>query len=323
MNPLKSQKPRARRTQLALESLETRELMTGGAGNTLAILPGTISSAGGKSSVTFTIDPANFTLPRGTMTLGIDVVPEPGTSLVPQITAVDTSSGHAIPITHAIYNPRVPRTQVGSGNQTSAVLAQVGFSSLHPDKAGTYTVTVTGANNTSGSFLLGFYLPGDVTGDGTVNKTDLSETRATLGSQPGQTRYNFYADANRDGRINATDMAIVRKNMGVKTTISPIVAANLDPSSVNDLGSRVTGIQNVHFTGTATPGATVAYSEINHKTPDATAKVDSNGNYSLNVMLGNGSNTFQVTTHDSFGQSISGQIAPVTYVPPPTQKTTS
>ena len=37
------------------------------------------------------------------------------------------------------------------------------------------------------------------------------------------------------------------------------------------------------------------------------------------VPLGDGSNTFNVTTTDAFGQSITGQIAPVTYSTNPPQ----
>ena len=37
------------------------------------------------------------------------------------------------------------------------------------------------------------------------------------------------------------------------------------------------------------------------------------------VPLGDGSNTFKVTTTDAFGQSISGQISPVTYTLNPPQ----
>jgi len=44
---------------------------------------------------------------------------------------------------------------------------------------------------------------------------------------------------------------------------------------------------------------------------------DSKGNYSIYVAVDKGQNIFTVTTLDSFGQSITGHIAPVTYLATP------
>ena len=42
---------------------------------------------------------------------------------------------------------------------------------------------------------------------------------------------------------------------------------------------------------------------------------DATGNYSIIVPLVRGTNTFQVTSTDAFGQTIQGNLAPVTYNP--------
>ena len=70
-----------------------------------------------------------------------------------------------------------------------------------------------------------------------------------------------------------------------------------------------------NFYGTMTPGATVTFANDNNNGATTTATADASGSYSINVPLVSGSNTFMVTTQDGFGQSISGQISPVTYAP--------
>jgi len=101
-------------------------------------------------------------------------------------------------------------------------------------------------------------------------------------------------------------------DLGASTRISPIIGVNLNPAD-DPLNDRITSDKTVNFTGTVTPGATVTFTEINNNSPGATTTADTSGNYSIMVPLGKGSNTFDVTTMDAFGQSISGQISPVTY----------
>ena len=58
-------------------SSSRRALLSGGAGDTFALISGTIDKPGGTTAIQFTIDPAHFTLPRHTLALGIDVSPGP------------------------------------------------------------------------------------------------------------------------------------------------------------------------------------------------------------------------------------------------------
>jgi hypothetical protein len=317
MNPLRSNSRRCRKLEFGPEQLETRELLTGGS-NTFAIIPGTVTSTNGTAQVQFTIDPAHFTLPRHALTLGIDVVPESGSTIKPFISQVVDPHSTLVPqVFHSIYDPHLSHLAVASGQGTSAVLAPLVLYPHQSNRPVTYTVDVQALGRTSGSFLLGFYLPGDANGDGVVNKADLAIVKSDLGVRAGSANYNFNADTNRDGRIGKIDVAYTLQNQGVSTNISPVVQANIDTSNdVGGLSQRVSKIPSAHFTGTATPGASVTYSEVNNQVPSTSTTADSSGNYSLTVPLANGVNTFKVTVKDAFGQVIQGTISPVSYVKP-------
>ena len=317
MNPNNRAPRRARQPQLGAESLESRELLTGGAGNTFAIIPGNITSAGGTASISFTIDPGHFNLPHGKLALGIDVAPDPSGTLKPLISSVEGPGGTPIPQTfHSIYDPHLKHRQVANGKGTSAVLTPIVLPANSSGQPVTYSVQVTAESHTSGKFLLGFYLPGDANGDGKVDKTDLATVRSELGATANSSRYNFNADANRDGRIARIDMAYTQQNQGVSTTISPVIAANLVPASVTQPATRSTNKPTASFTGTASPGATVSYTNTSDpKATTTTALVDSAGNYSITTPLVLGSNVFMVKSTDAFGQTISGTIASVMYNP--------
>ena len=318
MDPSKSSSRRRRNLSLGAEALEARELLTGGAGDTFAIIPGMIAGAGGTATIKFTIDPSHFTVPKKSFTLGIDVVPDPSSSLKPIIGAVNDSRGKVVPQTfHSIYDPRLPHKQVANGQGTSAVLTSIRLASAKPNAPLTYTVVVHAQSKTSGKFLLGFYLPGDANGDGAVNAADTQHVKSIKGTNANSRNYNFQADVNRDGRIDNMDLSYTRMNQGVKTTVTPVVLANLDPASIGGRADRTTTNPSVHFSGTATPGALIRYAETGKKVPNVSATADASGKYSMIVPLGPGVNTFQVTATDPFGQTITGQIAPVTYIATP------
>lgn len=318
MNPFKPAPRRRRQVQLGAESLESRELLTGGAGNTFAILPGTITKPGDTVSIPFTIDSAHFTRPTGKMALGIDVVPDPAGTLKPFIASVTDPHGKVVPQTiHSIYAPHVKHRQVANGAGTSAVITPVNSFPSDVNKPVTETVQVVAESKSSGKFLLGFYLPGDANGDGKVDSTDLALVKSELGAKAGSPRYTFDADANRDGRIGKIDVAYTQQNMGITTNISPVVAANLVPSSVTDPAARTTTKPTAQFTGMATPGAKLTYTNTSQTgLQPVTTTADAAGKYTITTPLAPGSNVFQVESVDAFGQTITGKIAGVTYSPP-------
>jgi hypothetical protein len=306
---------RPRRISLQTEGLEPRALMTSGAGNTFAIVRSTIDTPGARSVIPFTLDSTHFTLnQRGKILVGVDVAAQTGSTILPHVVAIEDMQTHRmIPVSHALYTKSVQRATPGEGAQTTAAIA-----TLTPWKGSTggahsYAAIVSGLKNTTGALLVGFYLPGDANGDGVVNSTDVGLVQKTLGSNANSSTYQFAYDTNRGGVINSTDLQLAKQNLGASTTITPVVAANLSPASDSGLQDRITNIRVVQFNGTASPGAAITYSETNGKAATVTTTADLNGNYLLHVTLGNGDNTFNVSAKDAFGQTVSGQIAPVTY----------
>lgn len=323
MNTSISPDRRRPKARIRLESLEARELLTGGAGNTFAVIPAAIKAGGQTADVSFTIDPAHFKLPHGTVTLGVDVVAQSAQSFQPQITAVKNADGHFVHFQHAVYDPHLKRTNAKAGMLTSAITFPVSLPPGDANATATYKVTVGGLKFTTGNFLLGFYLPGDANGDGSVTQADMTATRKLLRLNASQSSYDFYADANRDGRITPADLQLVRKNMGATVTVLPVVTSNLNPDSVTVANTRTTSKQVVNFSGAATPGATIAYTNNTDNNLAQTVTTDDKGKYSVNIPLVAGKNNMTLTTHDAFGQSISGAIDPVTYFAAATSSTTS
>ncbi len=310
--------PRRPRTPaLAPERLEGRELMTGGVGDTFAIMPATISKAGGHAVVSFNLSPKLFTDPGNKpFVLGIDVAANSGSSANPKLLSVTSPTGQTYKAVHATFDPKVTRTGVQSTNPlSSAGLITLPGLPAKTAKSFTYKVNVASIGQTSGAILVGFYLPGDSQGVGTVNQAGINAIKYGLGTSANDTtgKYSFDADVNRNGRIDQTDLSIAQKNFGVGTTISPVISANLDPNSVSDAANRVTHVSNVHITGTATPGASITYSEP--YTVPVTTLADATGNYSINLKVNPGANTFSVVATDAFNQRITGSIASITYTP--------
>jgi hypothetical protein len=300
------------------EALEGRQLLTGGAGSIFALVPGQVAAAKQPAAHTFTIKGEDFTLPRSrSMTLGIDIAPAGGSAIQPKIASVVNAKGKAQPITYPTGG--VLKTKAGAGAvdaQNGAVLVPI---RNVPASGVSLTTRVVGEGDTTGGFLLGYYLPGDANGDGVVEQADIQIVTSSLGSIVGDTNYVFDADANRDGRVGMNDLTLARQNLGAKTTILPVLSANLDPISDSGTPDRTTVYQQVVFTGQGTPGATITYTEATGKTPAVTTTALADGRYQLTAGLAEGANTFLVTAADRFGQVISGKIAPVTYLKPLTE----
>ncbi|HWE38323.1 MAG TPA: dockerin type I domain-containing protein [Isosphaeraceae bacterium] len=304
MKPTDRNARRRPRAPLAAEPLESRSLLTGGMGNTFAILPGTIAQAGGTAQVQVTLAPSLFTMPHNHIELGIDVVAASGSTVQPMVAGVVGSNG-----------PSAKTLHLQRSRGSYAVIIDTGQLHAAPGQTVTLTVALAAAKGTSGDYLLGFYLPGDVNGNGVVDSTDIQSIKGAMRSKNGDPGYNFSADNNRDGRINADDLTIARKNLGAATLVNPLISANLTPpagASAATTTSRILTTPQAQFTGTATPGATLAFAG-NGQTYTATA--DAAGNYAITVPLVPGSDTFHVTTADAFGQAISGNLTPVVYLP--------
>lgn len=294
---------RRRQFQPKPEGLETRQVMTAGAGNTLAIFPAQVAQADQPTEVSFTVDPANFTYNRGRIQLGLDVASPHTSQLSPTISGVQHSLGGRV---------RIPK---GRADMPGATLVPLAFRARQAPVPVTVQVEVSGDDQTTGDALLGLYLPGDANGDGEVTRDDLKDIRSRLGTFVGDPGYSFDADSNRDGIITMIDLAIAQRNLGAKSTIAPIVTSDLDPETTTGAPSRVTARPEVRFTGVASGGANLTYSEVNQRTPDVTTTAEPDGTYSIDIPLAEGINQFQITSIDTSGQTISGVIDKVTYNP--------
>jgi Dockerin type I domain len=328
-----NQLPRVRRQRcLTPELLEDRMVMSAGQGSTFAIIPASVTTAGQATSTSFTINSSLFTPAKnGKLELGLDITAvapsststsnnTPATSLAPEIMSMTSSSGKPVHIEHTHYYPKIAKANHLGNAPTSAVLF-----TIKPPASGsaTYTVNVKGLDHTTGEYLLGFYLPGDASGDGTVNSTDITTIKSLVGDTATNSNYNFDADVNRDGIINHQDVKLAEAALGESTKISPVVSVNLNPAA-DPNNDRTTAYSTVQFAGLVTPGASVVFANNSNSGATTTATADSTGAYNISVPLVSGSNTFTVTTHDGFGQSISGAISPVVLDPnAPTSATTS
>ena len=315
MNPERLTDRRRRKTYFQPEMLESRALLTGGAGNNFAIMQATITTANQKVNVPFTIDPKLVTLtPKHQITLGIDVAPQTGSTVVPKIIAVEDLQTHKmVPIKRGTFSKAVQLATPGQGSQTTAIQMTIRLSATQAKSAHNYAVIVQGKGGTTGQTLVGFYLPGDVDGDGTVSSTDVASVKTDQNINANNANYVFAADANRDGVINSKDLRTTQSNLGAAVSITPVVSANLNAATDSGIQDRITNIQDVIFQGKATPDAAIAFSDTDNTAPVTKTTADVNGNYALQVPLGPGSNTFSVTATDGFGQTITGTISPVTF----------
>lgn len=313
-----SEPTRRTRTRLTPrpESLESRRLLTGSAGDMFAEIPAEVSGGGGTAAVRFNLEPDQFIRPRGSLTLGIDTSAQPGSHVIPKIVSVTDDRGRPLRLTRGIYDSRLRQGALKGKTATSAVLVTIPSNSHRgPGPVQAETVHVQAQGSAGGRLLLGFYLPGDANGDGVVNHDDFVVIHAALGSRVGDKRYDLDADVNRDGRITPRDMLLARRNEGVATTILPTISVMHDPSAIADPRRRITHDASLVYSGTTTPGASVTFDAIGGGAQPRTAVADGLGHYAVVEPLSAGVNSFVVTSTDAFGQVISGPTMPIVYQP--------
>lgn len=318
MNPYRPKsKPRRRPLfRIEAECLEGRQLLTGGAGNTIALSTGTIAAAGGSATAPFVIESSHFAAPKGKITLGVDVVAASSSKVTPQIASVKPTGEvkAASVLTHATQAQVKAST---AADLPHAVLANITIPRGKHAFSASFTTKVVATGNTSGDFLLGYYLPGDADGDGKVTQSDIKVIKGAMGKTVSDNDYVFDADSNRDGKITSADIGLAKANLGVSTTITPDFTANLDPATDDGATDRITNHSTVNFTGQAAPGAKINFTEVAAKSPGGSAVADSAGKYTVAIPLTPGTNTFTVSSVDAFGQTIKGSIQPVTYTTSP------
>ncbi len=98
------------------EALESRQLLTGGAGSIFAIVPGEVIAPGQAAEVHVAIDSTRFTTPRNSLLLGIDVAPASGSNVKPRVDAVVGEGGGSVrPTMRSTYSPYMKDDRVVTG----------------------------------------------------------------------------------------------------------------------------------------------------------------------------------------------------------------
>lgn len=338
----KSASSRRKRAQVAPapESLETRDLMATGAGNTFALISGTLAQVSESNNVPVEVRRDQFSIGRNqTIILGVDVVGQRTSKLDPYIVSLEDRQGD--PIKPPVVDTGGPsRSRPNPATTTTSTATQTPSSR---NNAKLFTVHGSNITNTgyeinvevaakpqttgTGGFIVGFYLPGDVNGNAMVDPQDLRLIRNAMNSP--QSQYLFDADADRDGKINRFDMQIARANLGAATTVQPLITANLSPQSDTGLQDRITRNTTVVFEGTATPGTTIMFSDLRETLPDVSVTTKSDGSYNTTLQLNAGLNQFKVEAKDPFGQVFEGSLVPIRQdaaapeAPPTTTPTTT
>lgn len=285
-----------------LEALEDRVLLASSVtGNNFALISRPVEVPSEVVQIPVNVTSQHFTMPRGSMILGIDVIDQPGSNLQPRVLMVTDGSGATLgDIT---------------GPENRATIVNVTRPRGVPVQTLTLTVAATTANPEPGAVLTGYYLPGDANADGRVDGRDFRLTQALVGAKRGDANYNFDADANRDGVIDQQDLRLLRRNIGVATKVAPMISANLDPASDTGLPDRVTRLREVRFQGAATPGTVMTFTERANAFDPVQVTVGNDGTYQVQIAIADGENRIDVEAADPFGQIFRGALSPVTHDP--------
>jgi sugar lactone lactonase YvrE len=145
----------------------------------------------------------------------------------------DTNGNHTLVFTFN-HNIASANAAVSGGVGTVAGNSAISNNQVSVDLTGvtnaqTLTVTLTGVTDALGQ-ALGHtavsvsFLQGDTNGNGSVNATDIGQTKAASGQTV--TTANFRADVSANGSINATDIGIVKSSSG---TSLPAASADRTP----------------------------------------------------------------------------------------------
>ena len=165
--------------------LEDRMVLSAGEGSTFAIMPGTVTDGrtGLIASTSRSSRPCSRSPKKnGNIVIGIDIAPATSATSSGHDHDIDASSpkssrSRMLPATSSASSipsttPRSPRPISWETSPTSAVLVTLKVPKTG-QPANDYSVQVKGLDRHTGTYLVGFYLPGDVAGTGTVTKADI------------------------------------------------------------------------------------------------------------------------------------------------------
>lgn len=205
---------RPNRIGAGLEGLERREVLSAGGGVPFASMSGHIDKPGHPATLVFRLEPGKFLSDRSMpLILGLDAEPAPGSKVDPKVVQIIGLDG---------------RTTTGVATHGGPLLTHVAVPVQAPS---VYEIKVVGRHGTTGNLAINAFLPGDVNGDGVVDRVDLARVRYGYGSHQGRPRYTPAADFTNDGKIGATDFLLTKRNLGSSVKVVALSTGILSPSS--------------------------------------------------------------------------------------------
>jgi hypothetical protein len=265
------------------------------AAGTFVIATGAVESPRAVSRTTLPVSPGVFQA-RQTTLFGVTAGPLPPGTLDPAPVSAQGASGQPLPFLRgAAYRPGVNGGARGY---------------LRDGPPGPFTVGVTGRHATTGPYVVGADLPGDVNGDGKVEMTDEELFVQAYHSKLGDKNYNPAADYNHNGQVGQEDARLLLRNLAPTTREVPLkidlILAPQDKARghVPSNSGGVTHHRTVTILGRTTPGS-IVFSDSGQGDYSFTGPAfvaDARGNFSVPETLGNGINTFTFMAKDPFGQ---------------------
>ena len=234
-------------------------------GSTFAIMPGTVDTAGQVSSVQFKIDPSDVHPGTGRQD-------HAGHRCRRRSQHVDSAGdrlrqGRERPGRQGLIHSgiRLDR-QVEEAGEPISSAGLSGFRCPRPDRPPRSTPCRSGTYETTGNYLVGFYLPGDATGTGTVTRPICRRSCPSWG-------HGRLVQVHLRRRCQSRRQDLARRppgrlqEPGGEDDGQPRDRRQSRPGEDGPLHSRITNFRTVHFTGSSTPGATVTFTEVKSNSP--------------------------------------------------------
>lgn len=261
---------RRRRAQPAVDRLETRLALS----SATPLAPGSVTPPPPSApilgsqvvqlhprqitSADLPIHPENLNPVKYNTLVRLGADPIPGGSVKPAF--VGAANGHGRPLRF-----------IQGGHYIPGIRPHAQAFTLVHDTSGLNALT-TAKDGTSGTAVVADSLPGDISGDGTVDTTDLALFQSAWLTTPSDAFYNPAADFNHNGFIGLGDAKILERNV---IPISPEIPLKVDLHLAKGQTSLHPGI---HDSGAITNWLHVTV--LGHTTPRSVVISDSGlGNY--------------------------------------------
>jgi hypothetical protein len=270
-----------------LESLEHRVVLSAWP-DVFAHFQGEITASNPVDTYTIRVRAQDFQAPRRAIMLGFDLRATEGSLFDPgTINLLLNRPGDA-----RIFH----RDPEALDAQASVLLADI--------KGGVYEVEVRADAGLIGPYELGWYLAGDVNGDGAVTARDLNRIRAEIGQATGDPGVPLAADVDRDGRITRDDLRYAQANLGVRTKIRPIaLQVDVDAKQADPEKNGLITRGDVELTGRTTRNSTIQLDVGNDGSFEVTAKAGRDGRFRVTAFIPLGRTTIRVVATDEIGQT--------------------